>query len=359
MEGRGKKKSALNVRSGVSHPPSINPEVLKGKGKRKKYSIDEYLSGILEGNRTILSQAITLAESLLPDHNEIAQAIIEKCLPYSAKSTRIGITGVPGAGKSTFIESFGSHILKTGRKLAVLAVDPSSKKTKGSILGDKTRMERLSMNPDVFIRPSPTAGTLGGVARKTREAIILCEAGGFNTILVETVGVGQSETEVHSMVDFFLLLMLTGAGDEIQGIKRGIIELADAIAVTKADGSNKLSAEGAKTMYQNALCLFPLNASGWKPEVLTCSAFENTGISEIWDKLIEYESFTKGNGYFELNRRQQAVISMNDTISEFLSGSFYNNEAVRNSKPGIEKLLKEGKITSYMAAVELIDTQIQ
>lgn len=355
MEGRSKKPIALKVRTGVTQPPNINPNVLKKKGKRIKYTVDEYVSGILEGNITILSRAITLAESSLPEHNEIAQEVIERCLPCSGRSIRIGITGVPGAGKSTFIESLGSHILTTGRRLAVLAVDPSSRKTKGSILGDKTRMEKLSMNPGVFIRPSPTAGTLGGVARKTREAIILCEAGGFNTILVETVGVGQSETSVHSMVDFFLLLMLAGAGDEIQGIKRGILELADAITVTKADGANKFAAEAAKIMYQNALHLFPLNSSGWKPEVLTCSSFENTGISEIWNKIIEYEVFTKKNGYFELNRKQQAVIRMNDTILEFLKNTFYKNSGVRSLKPELERLLYEGKITSYKAAVELID----
>ena len=248
--------------------------------KRKRYSVEEYVSGILAGDRTILSQAITLAESSLPEHYDTIQAIIEKCLPFSSKSIRIGITGFPGAGKSTFIESFGQHITGKGRKLAVLAIDPSSGQTKGSILGDKTRMEKLSTHPDAFIRPSPSAGTLGGVARKTRESIILCEAAGFDTIIVETVGVGQSETAVHSMVDFFLLLMLPGAGDELQGIKRGIIELADAIAITKADGQNKLNAETARVLYQNALQLFPAPPSGWKPEAVICSAFENNGIPE-------------------------------------------------------------------------------
>lgn len=356
-EENKKYRSALTVRNGIHQPPSINPDVLNGKGRkrRKIYSIDEYVSGILTGDRTILSQAITLIESSRPDHYEISQKIIERCLPCSAGSIRIGVTGVPGAGKSTFIEAFGLHIINSGRKLAVLAVDPSSKKTKGSILGDKTRMEKLSTNPDAFIRPSPAAGTLGGVARKTREAIILCEAGGFDTILVETVGVGQSETAVHSMVDFFLLLMLAGAGDEIQGIKRGIMEMADAIAITKADGSNKFAAEGARVMYQNTLHLLPVNLSGWKADVLSCSAFENEGISEIWNKVLEYEKLTKANLFFYTNRKEQAIFRMNDTINEFLSSSFYNNEAVRNIRPGIEKLLKEGKITSYKAAVELID----
>jgi LAO/AO transport system kinase len=361
MGHKKKEISAIKVREGVYQPPSINPGLLKGTTlkKRKIYSVDEYVSGIIEGDRTILSQAITLAESSLPEHYDISQEIIESCLSHSAGSIRIGVTGVPGAGKSTFIESFGLHVIDSGRKLAVLAVDPSSKRTKGSILGDKTRMEKLSMNPDVFIRPSPAAGTLGGVARKTRETIILCEAGGFNTILVETVGVGQSETAVHSMVDFFLLLMLAGAGDEMQGIKRGIIELADTIAITKADGTNKLAAEGAKVMYQNALHLFPLNRSGWKADVLTCSAFENTGINEIWNKVLEYEEYTKHNNYFYTNRNEQTEVMMNDTISEFLSNSFYNDAAVKSMKPGIEKLLKEEKITSYKAAVILIDKYLK
>ena len=237
-----------------------------------------------------------------------AQSIIEKCLPYSSKSIRIGITGVPGAGKSTFIETFGLHITDEGRKLAVLTIDPSSEQTKGSILGDKTRMEQLSIHPDAFIRPSPAAGTLGGVARKTRETIILCEAAGFDTILVETVGVGQSETAVHSMVDFFLLLMLTGAGDELQGIKRGIMEMADIIAITKADGSNKMVAEGARVSFQNTLHLFPPKPSGWVPQVITCSALTNTGINELWEIIMEYITFTRKSGYFEELRRQQAVV---------------------------------------------------
>jgi LAO/AO transport system ATPase len=354
-------KSALNIQNGVTHPPSINPDVFTGKGreKRKKYSAEEYVTGILAGDRTILSQAITLAESSLPAHYETSQAIVEKCLPYSAKSIRIGITGVPGAGKSTFIESFGLWITGKGHKLAVLAIDPSSGQTKGSILGDKTRMEKLSTHPDAFIRPSPSAGTLGGVARKTRESIILCEAAGFDTIIVETVGVGQSETAVHSMVDFFLLLMLPGAGDELQGIKRGIIELADAIAITKADGNNKLAADAAKVLYQSALHLYPLPSSGWKPEVVTCSAFDNTGISDIWKSITDYVSFTLENGFFEECRRKQDVIRMHDSINDFLDSSFYNNTDVKSLIPLIEKQLYEGKITSYKAASTLIDKYLK
>lgn len=354
-------KSALNIQNGINHPPSVNPDVFTGKGrkKRKRYSVNEYVDGILAGDRTILSQAITLAESSLPEHYKTIQAIIERCLPYSAKSIRIGITGVPGVGKSTFIESFGFYIAEKGKKLAVLAIDPSSGKTKGSILGDKTRMEKLSTHPNAFIRPSPSAGTLGGVARKTRETIILCEAAGFDTIMVETVGVGQSETVVRSMVDFFLLLMLTGAGDELQGIKRGIIEMADAIAITKADGSNKLNAEAAKSLQQNALHLFPLPPSGWRPEVVTCSAFDNTGITDLWEKISDFVSFTMKNGFFEESRRKQEVIRMHDSISDFLDNSFYNDKEVKSNIPLMEKQLYEGKITSYKAAMTLIDKYLK
>ena len=351
------KKSTLIMQGAVTQPPNINPHfhARKSVKQRAKYSVAEYVDGIRAGNRTILSQAITLVESSLQEHFVKAQAIVEKCLPYSSKSLRIGITGVPGAGKSTFIESFGLYLAGKGRKIAVLTIDPSSENTKGSILGDKTRMELLSIHPAAFIRPSPSSGSLGGVARKTRETIILCEAAGFDTILVETVGVGQSETEVHSMVDFFLLLMLAGAGDEIQGIKRGIMEMADMIAITKADGQNIITAEGAKVLYQNALNLFPPSYSGWKPRVLTCSARKNTGISELWDIINEYVRFTTATGYFKELRRQQAIIRMDNTIKEFLHYSFYNDKNVMKIRPELEKQLSEGNITSYTAAQRLID----
>ncbi len=357
MEKKKEYKSALSVQEGIQQPPSINPDVMSGSRKknRKKYSVEEYVSGVLSGNRTVLSQAITLVESSLPDHYEVAQSIIEKCLPFSSKSLRIGITGVPGAGKSTFIETLGIHITSGGRRLAVLTIDPSSEKTKGSILGDKTRMEQLSTHPDVFIRPSPASGTLGGVARKTREIIILCEAAGFNTILVETVGVGQSETEVSSMVDFFLLLVLAGAGDELQGIKRGIMEMADLIAITKADGANRHLAEIARLSYQNALKLFPEKPSGWMPKVLTCSALEKTGIIELWEVIIGYLDFAKTSGHFEELRKKQSVIRLHSTILEQLHHSFYDNDDVKLFRPEIESQLSEGKITSYMAANKLLD----
>lgn len=355
MDKKKDYRSALVVKEGIPHPPSINPDVFSGRKRRKRYTVDEYVSGILTGNRTILSQAITLVESSHPEHYETAQAIIEKCLPFSANSLRIGITGVPGAGKSTFIETFGLYITGNGRKLAVLTIDPSSEHTKGSILGDKTRMEQLSIHPDTFIRPSPAAGTLGGVARKTRETIILCEAAGFDTILVETVGVGQSETEVNSMVDFFLLLMLAGAGDELQGMKRGIMEMADIVAITKADGPNKLAAERARISYQNALHLFPVKSSRWRPRVLTCSAVENTGITELWDIIMDYVRVTKESGYFEEFRKQQAIIRMHNMIIECLNTSFYNNDKVKMIRPELEQQLSDGRITSYKAALRLID----
>lgn len=357
MEEKDRNRITLKIQDGVPHPPNINPDVLARttRGKRKRYSVNEFVTGILEGNITILSQAITLVESSLPEHNKKAQSIIEKCLPFSSRSVRIGITGVPGVGKSTFIESFGLHAAGLGKKLAVLAVDPSSKKTKGSILGDKTRMEKLSVHPNAFVRPSPSAGTLGGVARKTRESIILCEAAGFDTILVETVGVGQSETAVRSMVDFFLLLMLTGAGDEIQGIKRGIIEMADAIAITKADGQNKISAENSRLVFQNALTLFPSTPSGWKPLVLTCSAHQDTGITEILKIIEDYISHTKKTGYFEELRKQQAIILMHDMISDYLNSTFYNHEQVKSLIPELERELYKGTITSYKAALSLLN----
>ena len=357
MEGKEKNTGSLKVNEGVEHPPSVNPKVMgkTHRKKRKKYSVEEYVSGIISGNTTMLSQAITLVESSLPEHYDMSQEIIEKCLPEASKSLRIGITGIPGAGKSTFIETFGLYAVESGRKLAVLAVDPSSSNTKGSILGDKTRMEKLSTHPNAFIRPSPSAGTLGGVARKTRESIILCEAAGFDTIFVETVGVGQSETAVRSMVDFFLLLMLAGAGDEIQGIKRGIIEMADLIAITKADGQNVIPAENAKVVFSNALRLFPDPQSGWKPLVMTCSALFGSGIPAIWNLICDYAEFTRKTGFFEQARKQQAVLRMHDTINEYLKGSFYNDHDVKAMLPNIERQLQEGTVTSYKAALALLN----
>jgi len=349
-------KSALSVSKGIPQPPSVNPELLgRIRKKRKEYSVNEYVEGILDGNITLLSQAITLVESNKTEHFETAQKIIEACLPHSRKSIRIGITGIPGAGKSTFIETLGKKVTAMNRKLAVLAIDPSSENSHGSILGDKTRMESLAGDPLAFIRPSPSAGTLGGVARKTRESIILCEAAGFNTIFVETVGVGQSETMVRSMVDSFLLLMISGAGDELQGIKRGIIEMADAIIINKADGDNIHRAEIAKTEFQNTLALFPPNISGWKPRVLTCSSLEVRGIDEIWNTIIEQIELTKSNGFFTEKRKTQSIIRMHDTIMENLKSSFYKDPEISALIPHLEDDLYNGKITSYSAAAKLLN----
>jgi LAO/AO transport system kinase len=349
---------ALKVNSGISRPPSINPNIaarLKNR-KRKIYSVEDFVKGILDGNMTILSQAITLVESSKFEHQKVAQEIIERCLPYSGNSTRIGITGVPGAGKSTFIEGFGKHVTSMGHKLAVLAIDPSSERTKGSILGDKTRMEELAVDPLAYIRPSPSAGSLGGVARKTRESLILCEAAGFDTILIETVGVGQSETAVHSMVDFFLLIQIAGAGDELQGIKRGIMEMADAIAINKCDGSNITKAKLARVQFENALHLFPLSPSKWSPKVLSCSSIALTGISEIWDTIMDYCKHTKENHYFETRRSEQAKYWMYETIHEQLRDNFYHNSKIKGMIPDFENKVLNDEMSSFIAAYKLLNT---
>lgn len=313
------------------------------------------MRGILQGDRTLLSQAITLIESNLAGHFQLAQKVIEQCVPYSGNSLRIGITGVPGVGKSTFIEAFGRYLTALGHKVAVLAVDPSSEISGGSILGDKTRMEQLATDPNAFVRPSPSAGSLGGVARKTREIIILCEAAGFDIVLVETVGVGQSETAVHSMVDFFLLLMLSGAGDELQGIKRGIIEMCDAMVINKADGDNLSRAQAARVQYQNALHLFPLPPTGWVPRVGICSAINKTGIQQVWEMVDEHRRLLKGNGHFLLKRAQQQKYRMLETINQTLTDRFYLHAEVQQQMPLIEELLTHSKITSYQAASRLLD----
>jgi LAO/AO transport system kinase len=350
-------KSALSVNEGVEQPPSVNDDSVKQfvKKKRNRLSVHEYIEGILAGNRTILSQAITLIESSLPAHAHLAQEIVEKCLPHSGKSLRIGITGVPGVGKSSFIETMGKYITNSGRQLAVLAIDPSSEKTRGSILGDKTRMESLSADKNAFIRPSPSAGSLGGVARKTRETIILCEASGFDTIFIETVGVGQSETVVHSMVDFFLLLMLAGAGDELQGIKRGIMEMADTIAITKADGTNVKKAGLAAAEYRNALHLFPKSASGWNPRVLLCSSIEGSGIPQLWDSIQDYTKLTQENNFFFERRREQSKYWMYETIDENIRSHFYHHPLIEKELHKLEDKVLEGTIGSFGAAKKLLE----
>ena len=348
------KYAGLTVNSGVVQPPSVNPYLKKLKRKPIP-TPGEMVERILKGDVTMLSRAVTLVESINPEHEPIAQEVIEKCLPYSGNSRRIGITGVPGAGKSTSIDVFGLHVLKDGGKLAVLAIDPSSERTKGSILGDKTRMEKLSIHPNAFIRPSPSAGSLGGVARKTRETIVLCEAAGYNNIFVETVGVGQSETAVHSMVDFFLLIQLAGTGDELQGIKRGIMEMADGIVINKCDGDNIDRARLAQAQFRSALRLFPPTASGFQPEVLTYSGYYEIGIPEVWEMIDRYFAFVKENGYFERKRQEQARYWMYETIDTRLRNNFYNNPDVADMLGDLEKQVLGNRLSSFIAAGKVLD----
>ncbi|WP_018127333.1 methylmalonyl Co-A mutase-associated GTPase MeaB [Balneola vulgaris] len=321
----------------------------------KDLSPAEYIDGIKSGNRALLSRAITRVESTRADHRELAQAIIEGCLPFSGNSIRIGITGVPGVGKSTFIESFGTYVTEElNRKIAVLAIDPSSTRSRGSILGDKTRMETLSNNPNAYIRPTASSGSLGGVARNTRETILLCEAAGFDTIIIETVGVGQSETAVHSMVDFFLLLMLAGAGDELQGIKRGIMEMADTIVINKADSGNEDASQRAMLEYKNALHLFPPTDSGWIPRVTKCSALKSKGIDEVWSIIDEYIRHTTSNGYFDQKRKEQAIYWLNEHIQQELHSAFYGDDDLNAALQSNKDKILNGEITSYTAAKELM-----
>ncbi|MBX2841821.1 MAG: methylmalonyl Co-A mutase-associated GTPase MeaB [Flammeovirgaceae bacterium] len=322
---------------------------------RRRLTIDEYINGIISGNRFILSRAITLIESALESDFELSQQLLEKIMPYTGKSIRVGISGVPGVGKSTLIETFGDYIASNNHKVAVLAIDPSSQKTSGSIMGDKTRMEKLSQNPNAYIRPSATGSSLGGVARKTRESMLLCEAAGFDVILIETVGVGQSETTVRGMVDFFLLLMLSGAGDELQGIKKGIMEMADALVITKADGDNIAKTKAAKAEYKNALHLFRPEESGWFCNVLTCSAITNEGLPEIWEEVEKFQAKTKSNGWFFECRKRQNLKWMHDSIQEELIRKFYNNPTVKLALQTFEENVASGKIPPYSAGEKLIE----
>ncbi|WNM18941.1 methylmalonyl Co-A mutase-associated GTPase MeaB [Flavobacterium capsici] len=353
---KSNKKSALKENDGIPQPESISTSSLqKIVAKRKvQPSVNELISGILQHDKIALSRAITLIESTNPEHFEKANEIINGCLPYANQSVRIGITGVPGVGKSTFIEAFGTYLTSIGKKVAVLAVDPSSTISHGSILGDKTRMEELVKDENAFIRPSASGETLGGVARKTRETIILCEAAGFDTIIIETVGVGQSETAVHSMVDFFLLLKIAGAGDELQGIKRGIMEMADTIVINKADGDNVAKAKLAKTEFNRALHLFPAKNSGWIPKVTTCSAYEKTGIDSVWNIIAEYLELVKNNDYFNAKRQNQNQYWMLETINEQLKNHFYTNPSIASSLENYKTQVATNQISPFAAAQELL-----
>jgi LAO/AO transport system kinase len=336
-------------------PSNLNPNLSGHASKRRQVGTDELVEGLRAGDRVLLSKAITLIESTRESDRSQAREVIQRCLPGIGESVRVGVTGVPGVGKSSFIETLGVRLADDGHRLAVLAIDPSSERTRGSILGDKTRMGTLAQHENVYIRPSPTSGSLGGVARKTRETILLCEAAGYDTIFVETVGVGQSEITVHSMVDVFLLLGITGAGDELQGIKRGVVEMADLIAINKADGDNVAAAERAKRQYENALHLFPPSDSGWTPPVLTCSAETGSGISEVWDAVTAYCEDTKASGYFSAQRRRQARYWMHQTIEQRLLDEFFDHPAVRECLDATEADVLEGNLSSFAAADRLLD----
>ncbi len=325
--------------------------------KRLPLKAEDYVGGVLSGNRTLLARTITLIESNAPRHAALAEEVVHQLLPHSGKSIRVGITGVPGVGKSTFIESLGCMLCKRGKRVAVLAVDPSSSLTRGSILGDKTRMELLSREPDCFIRPSPASGTLGGVARKSRETILACEAAGFDVVLVETVGVGQSETTVRSMVDFFLVLMLAGAGDELQGIKKGIIELADALLITKADGDNKARAEAARVEYTRALHYLTPPTSGWRPEVLACSSLEERGVAEAWDVVERFRDTGGRAGFFAERRRTQTLDWLREMLEQELWRAFSHNPSVTKTWPEVERDVLDGKLSAAAAVRRLLNAQ--
>lgn len=334
-------------------PRRINPNIRKGR--KDAPGLEEYVAGIRSGNRNILSRAITLVESTRPDHQELAQQILEKCLEGTQPASfRLGITGTPGVGKSTFIDSFGAFLLEQGRKPAILTIDPSSQLSGGSILGDKTRMERLAQDTRAYIRPSAAGSSLGGVAQKTRETMLLCEAAGFDTIIIETVGVGQSETAVRALVDFFLLLLQPGAGDELQGIKRGIVEMADLLVVNKSDGEALQLARQAQTAYRNAVHLMVPRPSGWPVKVVRCSALQQEGLGQIWQLMTEFCTFTQANGFWTKNRQEQARHWLHQSLTEHLQQLFYQHSAVKKALPEAEESVSNGNLSPFRAAKTLI-----
>lgn len=356
MKEKQPKKSALIEKDGIIQPESFNLASMDkiSQSRKQQPNANELIAKILKKDKVALSRAITLIESTNQDHLIKANEIINGCLPYANKSLRIGITGVPGVGKSTFIEAFGKHLTSLGKKVAVLAIDPSSTISHGSILGDKTRMEELVKDEDAYIRPSASGETLGGVARKTRETIILCEAAGFDTIIIETVGVGQSETAVHSMVDFFLLLKISGAGDELQGIKRGIMEMADAVFINKADGDNINKAKLAKAEFNRALHLFPAKKSGWIPTASTCSAITREGIDSVWETIFNYFELVQSNHYFEEKRKEQNQYWMMETINEQLKNNFYHHAEIIKLLETNKKAVANNEISPFAAAQILL-----
>ena len=335
----------------------LNPNLAyhSTSGSPTSFQTNDYVRGIKKGDRVMLSRAITLLESTRPDHQRTAHEILNRCLPDTGDSVRVAITGVPGVGKSTFIETLGQRLVKEDHRLAVLAIDPSSERSKGSILGDKTRMGQLATSDNVYIRPSPTSGSLGGVARKTRETIFLCEAAGYDTIFVETVGVGQAEVKVHSMVDVFLLLALAGAGDQLQGIKRGIVEMADVVAINKADGRNRDAAESARSEYARAFELLGPTESGWEPKIHTCSAQTGDGIGEVWASMEQYVEHVRNTGYFDAQRRRQARHWMYQTIEDQLRDDFFDTPAVDDLRKEVEKQVQDGNLSSVAAAEKLLE----
>lgn len=355
-------KKPESDRSGAKSSNRPNFFNKKAAGKpipKKRKSVETYVAGILSGNRVILGQAITLIESQHPDHQAKAQSIVEACLPHAGKSFRIGITGTPGVGKSSFIEALGLYLVGKQKKIAVLAIDPTSQKSHGSILGDKTRMQDLSVHPNAFIRPSPAGDSLGGVARKTRETMILCEAAGYEEIIVETVGVGQSETAVHSMVDFFLLLLLPGAGDELQGIKRGIVEMSDLITINKADGDRITAAKQSQKAYKNALHLLPATDSGWIPPVMTCSALEKIGIEEIWQTCSDYRRMAKKNDFFHQKRKEQARYWLHERIQNDLRLYLQTDPIMKTALENIEAAVLSYQKTPFQGAREILQLLIK
>lgn len=343
-------KSRHDGLSGNSTVKKVKPGI-----KKAPISVDEHIEGVLANDRVMLAKTITLIESNSKTHQLKAQEVLTKILPQTGNSLRIGITGIPGAGKSTFIETFGQFLIKHGKKVAVLTIDPSSTVTKGSILGDKTRMEKLSREPNCFIRPSPSGGTLGGVARKSRETMLLCEAAGYDVILIETVGVGQSETTVRSMVDFFLLVLIPGGGDELQGIKKGIMELADAVAINKADGELEKKANIAKSDYSNALHYISPATKGWQTQAYTCSSLKGTGIEEIWNVIATFQEKTKESGIFQQRRKEQSLYWVYSMIEEELKHIFYSNPAIKDELPTIKNAVSEGSMLPTTAAEYLLE----